>query len=66
MGTGDTINIGVISIYSGVGAFVGQLVNLRERERNRRHREDRDTRQSTPKHPLHAVIVPPLWPTLVK
>jgi branched-chain amino acid transport system substrate-binding protein len=24
--TGDTINIGVISIYSGVGAFVGQLV----------------------------------------
>jgi branched-chain amino acid transport system substrate-binding protein len=26
VGTGDTINIGVISIYSGVGAFVGQLV----------------------------------------
>jgi branched-chain amino acid transport system substrate-binding protein len=25
--TGDTINIGVISIYSGVGAFVGKLVN---------------------------------------
>jgi branched-chain amino acid transport system substrate-binding protein len=24
--TGETINIGVISIYSGVGAFVGQLV----------------------------------------
>src|SRR5688500_15663812 len=24
--SGDTINIGVISIYSGVGAFVGQLV----------------------------------------
>jgi len=26
VGIGDTINIGVISIYSGVGAFVGQLV----------------------------------------
>lgn len=27
-GTGETINIGVISIYSGVGAFVGRLVRL--------------------------------------
>jgi branched-chain amino acid transport system substrate-binding protein len=25
-GTGDTINIGIISIYSGVGAFIGTLV----------------------------------------